>query len=46
MPPDQLDSDEERAPVMGTWRRWYVVVLATMAALVALFEFLSAHYQR
>ncbi len=38
--------DESRAPLMGTWRRWYLVVLLTMGALVALFEFLSAHYNR
>lgn len=42
MPPD----DDNRAPLMGTWRRWYLVVLATMGGLVALFEFLSAHYNR
>jgi hypothetical protein len=42
MPPD----DETRAPLLGSWRRWYVVVLATLAALVALFEFLTAYYNR
>ncbi|HEX8954299.1 MAG TPA: hypothetical protein VF945_20740 [Polyangia bacterium] len=44
MPPERK-SDEERAPLLGTWRRWYAVVLATLAALVALFAFLSAHYR-
>ena len=43
MPPDD---DETRAPLVRTWRRWYVVVLATLAALVALFEFLTARYNR
>jgi hypothetical protein len=38
MPPEP--DDEQR------WRRWYVVVLGTMAALVALFAFLTAHYNR
>jgi hypothetical protein len=42
MPPDL---DENRAPLLGTWRRWYIVVLATLAAIIALFAFLSAHYQ-
>lgn len=46
MPPDSPERDEARAPLMGSWRRWYLVVLATMGALVALFEFLSAHYNR
>jgi hypothetical protein len=44
MPPDR--DDETRAPLLVTWRRWYVVVLATLAGLVALFEFLTAHYNR
>jgi hypothetical protein len=43
MPPDS--PDEERAPVFGTWRRWYIVVLTTMGVLVALFAWASAHYQ-
>jgi hypothetical protein len=43
MPPEP--DDESRAPLMGTWRRWYVVVLATLAAIVALFEYLSVHYR-
>jgi hypothetical protein len=43
MPPDGVD--EKRAPLVGTWRRWYVVVLTTLAALVALFAWLSAHYR-
>jgi len=43
MPPEE---DEKRAPLLGSWRRWYTVVLVTMAALVALFEFLTAHYNR
>jgi len=42
MPPD----DENRAPLLATWRRWYLVVLVTLAGLVALFEFLTAHYNR
>ena len=45
MSPDSPSDEERRAPLLGTWRRWYVVVLATMAALVALFAFLSAHYR-
>ncbi|MCU1281239.1 MAG: hypothetical protein JWM53_4785 [bacterium] len=46
MPPEHRNSDDDnRAPVLGSWRRWYVVVLGTLAALIALFAFLSAHYQ-
>jgi hypothetical protein len=45
MPPEPADSDEEHAPLLGTWRRWYVLVLATMSVLVALFAWASAHYQ-
>jgi hypothetical protein len=37
--------DDERAPVLGTWRRWYAVVLGTLAGLVALFWALSRHYR-
>jgi hypothetical protein len=42
MPPEP---DDERAPLLGTWRRWYVVVLATLAAIVAGFAYLSAVYR-
>ncbi len=45
MPPDLSERDEERAPLLGTWRRWYAVVLLTMGALVALFTWLSVHYR-
>jgi hypothetical protein len=38
MPPD--DDDGQR------WRRWYAVVLTTMGALVALFTYLTVHYNR
>ncbi len=43
MPP--RDDDEARAPLLGSWRRWYLVVLGTMAALVALFAYLTVHYR-
>ena len=42
---DDPDTDEARAPVLGSWHRWYVVVLATLGALIALFAALSHHYQ-
>ena len=47
MPPDDRDGsdDENRAPLLGSWRRWYIVVLGTLAALIALFEYLSVHYR-
>jgi hypothetical protein len=34
-----------RAPLLGTWRRWYVLVLGTMIALTAVFAALSSHYR-
>jgi hypothetical protein len=34
-------SDDEN----GRWLRWYAVVLGSMAAMVALFAYLSAHYK-
>jgi hypothetical protein len=43
MPPK--DDDESRAPLVGTWRNWYTIVLGTMVALVALFAYLSAAYK-
>jgi K+ transporter len=45
MPREQSGLDENRAPLLGTWRRWYIVVLATLAAIIALFAFLSATYR-
>jgi hypothetical protein len=39
------DEEREPAPLLGTWRRWYAVVLGTLAALVALFEWLSVRYR-
>jgi len=38
-------ADDERAPLVGTWRRWYVLVLATLAALIAAFAALSYQYR-
>jgi hypothetical protein len=46
MPPDSPQSgDDERAPLLGTWRRWYTLVLAVMGVLVVLLAWASAHYQ-
>jgi hypothetical protein len=46
MPPKGNEADDEaRAPMLGSWPRWYLVVLGTMAALVALFAYLSVHYR-
>jgi hypothetical protein len=42
---DRSDEAHKPAPLLGTWRRWYVLVLGTLAALVALFAALSAHYK-
>jgi hypothetical protein len=39
------NADEESAPLLGTWRRWYVLVLATLAALIAAFAALAHHYR-
>jgi hypothetical protein len=46
MPPDSpVSDDDERAPLLGTWRRWYTLVLAVMGVLVTLFAWASAHYR-
>ena len=45
MPPELDGRDDDRAPLFGTWRRWYLLVLATLTAIVALFAYLSAHYR-
>ena len=37
--------DDDRAPLFGTWRRWYALVLGTLAALIGLFAALSRHYR-
>jgi hypothetical protein len=44
-PPAPGDDDDDRAPLLGTWRRWYVVVLGTLAVLIAGFAALSRHYR-
>jgi hypothetical protein len=44
-PPTVAAVDEARAPVLGTWRRWYVLVLATLVVLIAGFAALSHHYR-
>ena len=42
MRPD--DGDDGRAPLVGAWPRWYALVLGVMAALVALFTWLTVHF--
>jgi len=37
--------DDERPPLFRTWRGWYVLVLGTLAALIALFSALSIVYR-
>ncbi len=44
MPPEPR-LDDERAPLLGSWRRWYLLVLGTLAVLVAVFAALSRHYR-
>jgi hypothetical protein len=44
-PPTVAEVDEARAPVLGTWRRWYVLVFATLVVLVVAFAALSQHYR-
>ena len=39
------EAGDATAPLVGTWRRWYALVLGTLAALVALFEWLSVTYR-
>jgi hypothetical protein len=44
MSPDERARDDAPAPLLGSWRRWYTVVLLTTAGLVALFWWLSVHF--
>ncbi len=37
--------DDERAPLLGTWRRWYALVLGALAAWIAIGAALSRHYR-
>lgn len=39
------DDADARAPLFGSWPRWYAVVLGTLAALIAVFAALSHHYR-
>lgn len=39
------DDGDERAPLLGSWARWYLLVLATLTALVTAFAALSRHYR-
>ncbi len=43
-PPERRDSDE-KPPIFPTWNGWYALVLATLAAVVALFTLLARHYR-
>jgi hypothetical protein len=46
MPPADGDpGDDGRAPLLGSWARWYILVLATLTALVTVFAALSHHYR-
>lgn len=45
MRPDEARSDDDRAPLLGSWARWYIVVLATLTARVTLFAWLAHHYR-
>jgi hypothetical protein len=42
---DAVESASARAPVLGTWRRWYALVLGTLAFLITLFSALSLYYK-
>jgi hypothetical protein len=45
MPRKSEGDDDERAPLLGSWSRWYALVLMTLAALVAGFAALAHHYR-
>lgn len=38
MPPDQ------KPPVFSSWKGWYALLIAVLAALVAVFLLLTEHY--
>jgi hypothetical protein len=37
--------DEENPPILGSWKKIYLVVLLTLAALIILFYFFSEAYK-
>lgn len=42
---DDAPRADDAAPLLGSWRRWYALVLGTLAALIALGTALSLHYR-
>jgi hypothetical protein len=41
-----MDDKEDPPPVLGTWTRWYWLVLLTLVALIAGFAALTHFYNR
>jgi hypothetical protein len=39
-----MAADEDPPPVLGTWTRWYWLVLVTLVALIATFTILTRAY--
>jgi hypothetical protein len=40
-----MATDDERPPVLGSWKAFYVLVLGTLAGLVGLFTLISHVYR-
>ncbi|MCF3108568.1 hypothetical protein LL912_07240 [Niabella sp. CC-SYL272] len=36
--------DEEKAPLLGSWTRWYVLVILVLLLLIACFYWITKNY--
>jgi hypothetical protein len=44
MPPDSVPPDTDRPPLLGTWRRMYLLVLISLLLTVLIFALLTGVY--
>ncbi|WP_164890990.1 hypothetical protein [Botryobacter ruber] len=41
----QLQQQEHRPPILGSWKKLYLLVLGNLAFLVVVFYFLTKYYE-
>ena len=39
------DNNEEKSPILGSWRNVYLLVAGTLAAVILFFYFFTRHFQ-
>jgi hypothetical protein len=44
-PEDGAPRPDDRAPLLGTWPRWYALVVAMLIAWIALMGWLTEHFR-